>query len=313
MFVSLIGITTAFLFDTKCVATPPCTCSREFIYCNRKQLLQFPVFAEHQEHHTDIYVRLDNNQFSTVPAYAFKNLSVINTSHMYVHLENNRIDNIDIHAFTGIETAVTYLNLEHNNLTHLPPTLGVLSSLNYLFLLDNPLVSLEAIDLASISSKLRTLTVSIDQFVSFPNELHVLTALLSLQIDNMKFPTLNSTVFDSFEISLNTFEMSYANFERIPVAFCRLKALHEVTFDQSPNLGNDSSSIFDECTHSMPTITVLSLQFDALTALPKFSSVFPRLTKLNLNNNFIEFIDWREIICRIVLSNQPVSGRQTIS
>ena len=253
VFASFIVISQVFLFDTKGIAPTPCICSREFTYCNSRQLQQFPTFTEHDqnEKHNEFYVRLNNNLLSTIPPYAFKNLSSINASYIYLHFEYNQIYNIDLTVFDLIETNMTYLNLEHNSLTYLPPALGKLSSLNYLLLLDNPLASLDAIYFVNMSSKLRTLSISTLNFSSFPHELHFLTTLQSLTIHNIIFPDLNTTVVQIFETSLTNLDLSFTNFTSTPSAVCHLHALQSLTANYSHNLGMNNVSIFDKYSSRM--------------------------------------------------------------
>ena len=288
---SLIGVTTSFLFDTNCVAPKPCTCNSYYIYCNSKSLSQVPVFTEHNEerHYFELY--LYNNQLTHIPAYAFQNLSSINASSIAIFLYNNYINNIELHAFSGIENAVTYLDLQNNNLTHLPQALEELSSLKYLYLLDNPLLSLDSTIIASIGSTLNQLRISTGNFSKFPTQINGLTKLTALEINNIQFPLLQSTVFHSFEKSLTTLEMSYANFKSIPAAVCRLKSLISFTLNYSPNLSKYNASIFDECTHRMTTVTSLTLRYNQLTVFPKLATVFPNLYTLDLLDNLLTFID----------------------
>ena len=292
VFIGFFGISAGFLFDTKCVASSPCTCSREFIYCNKKNLTQFPLLTEHPDglNHHEFYLRLDNNNLTTIPALAFENLSSIDASRVYLHFEKNHINNIDINAFEFIENNVTYLNLEHNFLTHLPAALGKLTSLNYLLLLDNPLVSLDAIIFASMSTNLRTLSLSLRHFASLPHELHVLSALQSLTLHNITFPDWNSTVFQIFETSLKILHISYSNFTSIPSAVCGLHALTSLNVNHSPNLNTNNVPIFDKCAKKLAFLTYLSLQYNDLTVLPRFGSLFPTLETLRLDHNLLSFV-----------------------
>ena len=291
VFASLIGTTTSFIFNTKCVAPSPCTCSSNDINCYNKRLSQVPVFSKHNEQYSTISLQLQSNQLTSIPAYAFQNLSAVNASRVDIYLQDNNIVNIESHAFSGIEHAVTYLNLANNNLTHLPLALEGLSSLRNLYLLGNPLANLDVTVLANISSKLNTLTLSIAKFSSFPPELKVLTKLSSLTIDNIQFLFVHSTVFQAFETSLTSLEMSHASFESIPAAVCRLKSLTTFISNYSPNLGKYNASIFDECPHRITTVTYLTLQNDQLTVFPKLASVFPHLHSLDLRYNLLSFIE----------------------
>ena len=289
--VSLTGVTTGFLFDDKCVAPPPCTCSSMTINCGNKYLSQVPVFSRHNEQYTTIYLYLSNNQLTTIPAYAFKNLSAVKATNIRLDLYNNHISNIEYHAFSGVTHSVTDLILSYNNLTHLPLALTELTSLYYLDLQGNPLVTFDASVLANISSSLYYFFISVDRFSSFPNELQLLTRLSELKINNITFPILNATVFHSFENSLTSLEMSSANFESIPSAVCKLKFLKYFTSNFSPNLGRINTSIFEECNNKKTNVSHLSLQYGQLTTIPKIANIFPSLQLLNLYHNNLHFIE----------------------
>ena len=291
VFASLIVVTTLFLFDTKCVAPSPCTCSSDDIYCNNKRLSQVPVFSRHNEQFANIYLYIQNNQLTSIPAYAFHNLSAVNASYIYINLEDNHIDNVELHAFIGIEHAVAYLNLANNNLTHLPIALEELSVLRYLYLWGNPLANLDATVLANISSKLNTLTLSIAKFSSFPPELNVLTKHSFLTINKIKFLFVHSTVRQAFETSLTSLEMSYANFGSIPASVCALISLIIYKSNFSQNLDKNDVSIFDECTLRLTSVISVTLQNDQLTIFPKLAAVFPKLTILDLSNNLFHLIE----------------------
>ena len=273
------------------------------------------MFTEHDHgvQHHEFYLRLDNNQLIAIPAYAFKNLSSINASNIYLHFENNRINYIDINAFNAIENNVTYLNLEHNALVHLPAALGKLSYLKYLLLLDNPLVSLDAIVFVSMSSTLRTLSMSLSYFNTLPHELHVLAALQSLTAHTITFPDWNSTVFQIFETSLTNLDISHSNFTSIPSAVCNLHSLQSLSVNYSPNLRTNTGNIFDRCAgKQMAFITHLSLKYNELTTIPNFGSLFPRLKTLDLMNNDLHFIGHRSIAGLPSLSTMYLSGNQFV-
>ena len=228
---------------------------------------------------------------TTIPAYAFRNLSTVNASYIYIFLANNHIFNIELHAFSGVENPLTYLHLDNNNLTHLPLALEELSSLNTLYLLGNPLVNLDVTVFANISNKLNAFSISVDRFARFPNTLRYVTALSALTVHKVNLPNLHSTVFHSFENTLTYLDMSFANFESIPAAVCRPRSLQTFISNFSPNLGKYNSSIFDECTHRLTTVTSLKLQYDQLTTIPKLINIFPKLETLYLTGNALHYIE----------------------
>ena len=241
-------------------------------------------------------LELDNNQLTTIPAYVFKNLSAVNPTSIYLYLDNNHISNIEMHAFGGVENLITELSMENNNITHLPRALTELSSLHLLDILRNPLVKLDASVLANFGSSLEYLFIPVDRLSTLSNELHFLTVLSQLTMHGISSPKLDSTVFQGFENSLTSLDMSYAYFERIPTAVCTLKSLKSFTSNHSPNLGTYNSSIFGECNHTMTSVTSLSLQYDQLATIPKLGRIFPRLDILRLQNNVLHFIENSSLI-----------------
>ena len=313
MCASLIGVTTAFLFDSHCVVPPPCTCNTNYIRCDSKQLSQVLVISESKEQHSTVYLYFQNNQLTLIPAYAFQNLSSINASSAFVYLTNNHIAGIEPHAFSGIDKAVRLLDLNNNNLTHVPQALSELSALQTLYLHLNPLVLLDASILTSISSNLNTFTLSVKKFSRFPTELNALTKLSSLTINNIQFPLLHSTVFQTFEHSLTSLAMPYSNFESVPAPVCRLKSLTTFTLNYSPNLSKYNASIFDECTHRMTTVTSITLQNNKLTVFPNLVSLFPNLQTLDVSNNLLEFIDSTSIKGLSSLTNLYMNSNKFIT
>ena len=138
---SLIGTTSGFIFNTKCIAAP-CICILNHIHCGGRQLSQVPVFSRLNERVSFLEVYLGSNKLTTIPANAFKNLSTVNETSIF--LQNNHISKIDIRAFNGVENSLSHIGLENNNLTHVPVAFTELSSLHYLNLLRNPLLILDA-------------------------------------------------------------------------------------------------------------------------------------------------------------------------
>ena len=309
IFTCFARATTGFLY-AKCFAPPPCTCIAYGIYCDNKHLSKVPAFTIQGEHYSNIDVELHDNQFTTIPAYAFKNLSAINATYINIDLYNNRISTIDILAFSGIENVVTTINLENNSLTHLPMALKALSSLYSLYLVGNPIVNIDTSILASFSSTLNLFSISIGRFTSFPGELQILTALRTLAIHDIKSPTLNSTVFYSVEKNLTYLETAYTYFDHIPAAICRLQYLRFFTADHSANLSRHTESIFDECNNTMPNLISLSLQYDQLTTIPKLGSIFPKLNSLNLFGNEIHFIESSAFSGMTVLTRLNIGGNR---
>ena len=287
--------TSGFLFDRHCNGIRPCICSsNNGVNCIANQLSNVPDFITNNihNHSTELFVDFSYNQYqlTTVPAYAFKSLSAVNATSIIINLQTNRISNIDIRAFSGVEHLVTELHLENNNFTHIPLAIKYLSSLHALKIEANPLVNLNEAVLANVGSTLTDFTFSAVRFASFPDELHYLTALIKMGIGGINVPMINSSIFDGFKNTLSYLGIGSANLESIPSAVCRLTSLQKLNYRHSAMLGKNSSAIFDECSHEMPTVTSISLASDNLTTLPKFAT-FPNLKYLDLFMNAILFIE----------------------
>lgn len=162
------------IFDRPCVAPSPCTCSLQYVLCNNKHLTTIPTFTQNSEHYHGIFLELNKNQLTTVPANAFKILSHTGAAEFNIDLSNNRLSQVDMHAFAGIASVVVHLNLDFNNFTHLPLVLRNLTALTHLLVHNNPLTTLDAGIMASLGGTLQVLSVSTDYLTSSPNELQTL-------------------------------------------------------------------------------------------------------------------------------------------
>ena len=230
-------------------------------------MTKVPAFTTHSPDFYLVNVFLGFNEITVIPAYAFKNLSAAKATGIDVSLVNNDISNIESNAFSGVENAIILLNLNGNNLTHIPLALTELISLESLYLMNNPLVKFDALVLSNFSNIINDFKISIGQSANFPNEL-------------------------AFESYLTSLDMSNSEFVTIPSVVCRLMYLRTFAIDYS-NLRRDNSSFFNACNHSIPTVTDLSLQYDQLTTILNLSSIFPHLEYLFLRGNALHFNESR--------------------
>ena len=172
----------AFLFESHCAAPKPCVCRQNYIRCEEKQLAQIPNLTEHYGHSDFLYVYFYNNELRSIPQNAFTSLSSINATRVDMQLDHNFISKIDSTAFEGIESAMWELNLQDNNFTELPIVLGDLTSLRRLNVLDNPITSLNATLMSRLGHSLVKLSISVEGFSDFPEELQFLKGLTFLTI-----------------------------------------------------------------------------------------------------------------------------------
>ena len=279
-----------FLLSGQCAIQPNCSCKINTIRCDysfhRPKLAQIPVFVVRSYHFSKIEIDFGYNQLSVIPSHAFSNLSGINATDIEMGLYHNHIYQIDTSAFYGIEIAVTVLNLESNNLSHLPKALADLRVISLLKLKHNPLINLDVMVMAKLGESLNTFEFSLNRFASFPYELQYLKTLQILTMDNIPFKTLPPNGFRAFESTLIWLELSHSQLETVPASFCHLPNLQWFEFNFNENLYINGTLLFDNCHHNiLSNLRLLSLKGNNLTSLPNLSGIFPNLRKLVLTDN----------------------------
>ena len=282
-----LSSTAGFLFS--CVA-PQCSCNFLFFSFNincHGHLSQVPTFNRNGEsRHYTVHVNLDKNQLTTIPANAFTNLYQIAIKSITIDVSNNHLYNMDVNAFGGAENVSVNIDFSNNKLTSLPTALRTLTTLFTLYFRGNPLTNLDPITMSRIGTSLTSLYLDADKFISFPNNFHYLSKLMTLQINKIPFRLLHANVFHNLQA--HDLELSYSQLESIPPAVCRLSNLTALTFNFSPNLYN--SSIFYDCKQRMISLIHLDLDHNHLSVFPDISNLFPNLQTLSLGNNTIHFI-----------------------
>ena len=179
----IIGVVNTILFQGTCSAPLPCTCSSYQIHCENKNLTQVPIFTTYTDQYFSLRIYLHKNELRTIPPNSFKNLSTLNATDIQIELYNNRLYEIDSQAFSGIQNAITLLDLGHNNFTNLPSGLLILTTLKYLYIDGNPLTTLDSTEMSKLGGTIETFSITVDRFTTFPNELHYLSRLTSLTVD----------------------------------------------------------------------------------------------------------------------------------
>ncbi|XP_053391982.1 leucine-rich repeat-containing G-protein coupled receptor 4-like [Mercenaria mercenaria] len=306
----------AFLLGNSCLAPAPCTCSGSgssyaYISCDRKSLNTIPHFFKADKHVSTLYVQLISNHLTTIPNYAFKNLSTVNATSIRIKLLSNEISTIDRYAFSGIENVTYALDLQNNNLSSIPMAVYNLPALANLYMKGNPLNSLDVFTQSKITNTLKRLNFDLNEFSTWPNELRLLHNLKSLVVSNINFTHLSSEAFQGFEHSLTMLDMQYAaNFETIPDAVCHLSNLQSLSLQFFTGLNENSTSIFDHCTKTLNKVNYLDMGYNKLTKFPDVFHIFPSLTSLHLYQNALEILESEKIPTNNVLSDINLSGNR---
>ncbi|XP_045177435.2 leucine-rich repeat-containing protein 15-like [Mercenaria mercenaria] len=302
-----VGTTKAFLLTGTCPVRQPCQCGGETIDCSGMGLITIPHFYQTTLQAPFIRISLASNFLGTIPANSLQNLASLKGSFIYLDLNNNLILYIDDNAFSGIENMIGSLDLNDNVLQTLPKALAKLQSLQFLFILGNPLSSLDATVISRISGSLKRFEFSGRDFDQFPTEINLLTSLDRLMIDGTNVP-INDNAFDGLKQTLKTLEFRSS---MLPAAVCKLQVLEhliwkeggegdDVSFNEkrvsvyAAEESGDSNKRFLQCNNTMPSVTHLTIiENDAL--LGDIFTVFPSLLYLRMEQNYLRFIDNRYI------------------
>ena len=294
---ALCRLTTSFVLTDHCSVPPPCRCDTNEINCEYKNLPKIPHLTTPPWTYGFVRIYFGYNQFTVIPAGAFRNLSPINETSIFLYLDNNNITTIEPGAFDGIETAIEHLDLSTNRLAHVPTSLGVLTVLSKLILTANPISSIDATLMSKIGPNLHEFSIDVGHLTSLTNELQSLHNLIEFTINYIPLSRLNDDVFNGL-ISLQVIEMSYSKLEKIPAAICSLRSVRTVAIKSSINLRDDNSR--ELCNNTVTTLETLILSNNSLTTVPNVFRTFPNLERLYLDhNNFSSLSSFPQAVHRI--------------
>ena len=279
---ALCRLTTSFVLTDHCSVPPPCKCDTNEINCEYKNLPKIPHLTTPPWTYGLVLICFGYNQFTVIPAGAFRNLSPINETSIFLYLDHNNITTIEPGAFDGIETAIEHLDLSTNRLTHVPTSLGVLTVLSKLIITANPISSIDATLMSKIGPNLQEFFIDVGHLTSLTNELQSLHNLTKFSINYIPLSRLNDDIFNGL-ISLQEFEMSYSKLEKIPAAICSLRSVRTVVIKSSINLRDDNSP--ELCNNTVTTLYSLILSNNSLTTVPNVFRTFPNLQSLYLDHN----------------------------
>ncbi len=238
----------------------------------------------------------------------------------YLDLQWNRVIGA-LPSEIGNLTALTYLDLYHNNLTALPPEIGALKSLTELNLGENALTMLPP-EIGNLT-ELMYLRLRLNALSTLPPEIGNLTALAHLELSNNDLSTLPSEISkltalthlylwgnDLTELppeigslsTLQVFSPAGNDLTTLPAEIGALSALNQLDLSNNdlvslpPQIGNLAAlthlDLSSNALTALPAeignlkaLTQFDLRSNALTALPEQIGGLTALTYLNLSNN----------------------------
>ena len=284
---SLCSITHQFLISDNNTGCPAvCSCSDFSIDCSGRQLINYPNIQGSGKH---FYVYLSNNSLTTVPDFAFANIS---TTKLDIDLSLNLLTSIGIHAFDGLENVTTFLNLGSNNLILLPQALGRLNNLKTLYIWNNPITVFDANVMHTIGLTVETFTMGSAILQHWPGEMHLLRKVKELHINGLALSYLPQSTFRGMELSLESLYIEDMSLVELPSSLCTLRKLRNI--DIWDNHGFDSRSVvFQSCIRGPNTNEMaVTMQGNDLLSFPPVFSIFPNASILYVTKNpNLRFID----------------------
>ncbi|XP_060555647.1 leucine-rich repeat-containing protein let-4-like [Ruditapes philippinarum] len=299
VIIAYLRFSTTFILQNDCLVSSPCTCFDSYdgidIRCSSRDLTNIPDIKQFSANVDKINLFFCYNKLTVIQNDTFRNLSSINANDIDLQLQGNMIHTIESNAFNGIAKTIKSLQLQSNNITILPFAIKYLVNLKRLDICDNPLHSLDTLVMHNIGRSLTYFSFDLDTFTKWPKELHYLRVLESLIANHIPYPQLDVNVFHGFESTLRHLTLDYSKLKDVPNAICHLSQLTSFTFRFAYHLQTNISSTFAPCTQTNSTVFELNLASSNIHTFPNVFTLFPFLSKLNILNNSLEYIESTKI------------------
>lgn len=115
-----------------------------------------------------VYVRDLNLAFNNIQILTAESLAGLKCGRII--LSFNQIETVDRKAFSGLHDSLEYLDLDHNNLVHVPYALNHLRALKYLYLSSNLITDVPNHAFQTFCSNLKALSLSGNRLTTIPQE-----------------------------------------------------------------------------------------------------------------------------------------------
>ncbi|KAJ8874122.1 hypothetical protein PR048_024963 [Dryococelus australis] len=226
---------------------------------------------------------LDYNFIKSIPPQAFGGMNVGR-----LYLSYNRLSSIDHRAFVGLGHTLEFLDMEHNDLQHVPKALKLLKRLNYLYISYNNITTVAKDAFEGFAASLRALSLAGNFLRSIPKE--SLVDCRSLTYFNIGYNKIEAISAEDLEWAVSL--------ETLFLQSNRITSLGESTFSGTPVLREMSLSFnklrkvdpltFTEISKNLQSIE-LSFGVDNEHLLSDILKPLKHLQWLSLdNNNLVE-------------------------
>jgi leucine-rich repeat protein SHOC2 len=239
---------------------------------------------------------------------SLNNRSFANGPFKTVYLSNNGLNDsgISVGAFDGLKESVTFLDLSHNNIRHLPTALKQLDKIEELDVSHNPMRSTADFKddvMRAMGDTITSFTFGSNQLLSWPTTLNHFVQLQKLHVDQMgRFvKVLPPEPFHGFDTTLLYLKIENTNLVAVPLGISKLKNLQELHFDDNPQV-MDRGVLIQSFPLKSQKLRTVSLNGDGLTKFPPVLKYLRALDNLSLDRNILDF-----------LSDASISGNVTVS
>lgn len=269
-----------------CSFNQKCTCTYNHIDCSYRYLTSVMNFTSYNQQ--AYYIGLNHNFITSVPANAFSSLFSASSRRILLRLDYNRIKTVDVDAFKGMpDNATVDVYLNDNNLQTIPSALEKITGLSSLYIQNNPLTTIDV--LSRIGPVLRLLSISLNNFQSWPLQLQNLTSVIHLTLDKIPFRNLSTEAFKSVD-TLTSLTITNSELEHVPEAICALKDMQLFYFNKNKKLNHNNKVLVPCPGYALNYVSFVDMSENDLTVFPNVFDTFPSVKRLQLTGNKIHYI-----------------------
>ncbi|XP_052268837.1 leucine-rich repeat-containing G-protein coupled receptor 5-like isoform X2 [Dreissena polymorpha] len=287
-----LTVVTGFLLDHTCLIGTTCTCTSTEILCNNQGLDNVPSFKINGRNTSIDLLDMSANNITVLTTNAFTSLGAYVTSSLRIDVSDNKIRVIEDGCFNGLEDMIVTLDLSHNNLQGIPTAVASLSKIRVLKVEFNPIIALDSFVLSRIGNTLENISITLDRFKRWPNELHFLFKLKELTVYNFNSPIIRNSDFHYITqiLSLSSIELSHSPLEEFPGTICDMSNLNSLNIANNAFVDR-TVEFFSICHAPLNPIRTLSMHSNNFDVLPDIGKIFPNIEHLNFSDNNLRYLN----------------------
>lgn len=233
--------------------------------------------------HPYYFMDISQNLITSLPAAAFKNLTVGTLT-----IGPNPLTNIDGAAFVGVN--VTWLILaDVPGMTHIPASVSQLSNLQKLSVYRTNITGLDDSLMKGIGDTLEELSIGTTSITVWPTSLQYATKLRDLSAGGNTYSNIPDDAFLGFYHSLESLSLRKCGLSTVPrEALGRLKNLKTLDLSNNPFIHFPDDSFSPKLQNSLNNLYISN---NALTDIPPAVRSLTFLSSLGLSQNPVKTLN----------------------